>query len=139
MSPETTLAPDADLAGFLAGVAAHERPAMRSLALAWQAAGGQIHLGRHVVRLLANHAGRLFTAGTLHAQPARLELAHALLATHGLDAPRWQAWNDERPELATHGFDAAAKFPSVELARLPEGARMRLALGLRDLAKLLES
>lgn len=128
------------LQAFLATLPAEEAVSIRTLAHAWAAAGGTHQAGRLTVRLLASPpSGRAFTAATLHGPASgtpRLEVARVLLVTHGVAAGDWTAWCDERPELAAHGFDPAAKYPSLPLANLPPAAVARLALGLRDLCRL---
>ena len=128
------------LQAFLATLPAEESVAARTLAHAWAAAGGAHQAGRLTVRLLATSpTGRAFTAATVHGSASgtpRLEVARVLLTTHGVAPLDWTAWCDERPELAAHGFDAAAKYPSLPLTNLPPAAVARLALGLRDLCRL---
>jgi hypothetical protein len=128
------------LQAFLATLPPEEAVAARTLAHAWAAAGGIHQAGRLTVRLLASApSGRPFTAATLHGPASgtpRLEVARVLLVTHGVASGDWTAWCDERPELAAHGFDPAAKYPSLPLPDLPPAAVARLALGLRDLCRL---
>lgn len=128
------------LQAFLATLPADEAVAARTLAHAWAAAGGAHQAGKLTVRLLATApSGRAFTAATLHGPASgapRLEVARVLLTTHGVAPLDWTAWCDDRPELATHGFDPAAKYPCVRLAGLPPAAVARLAVGLRDLCRL---
>lgn len=121
-------------------LAAQQDPAavrLRTLAHAWTGGGGSLQVGRHAVRLIGRDAaGRDFTAGTLHAAPPRLELARVLLGTHGVAADAWLHWSDELVDLRRHGFDAGAKFPSVALDTVTDVEIARLAIGLRDLARL---
>jgi hypothetical protein len=128
------------LQAFLSTLPQDEAVAARTLAHAWAAAGGTHQAGRLTVRLLANSpSGRPFTAATVHGSASgtpRLEVARVLLVTHGVASGDWTAWCDERPELAAHGFDAAAKYPCVPLSGLPPADVARLALGLRDLCRL---
>lgn len=128
------------LQAFVATLPEAEGVAARTMAHAWAAAGGTHQAGRLTVRLLATSpAGRTFTAATLHGPASgapRLEVSRVLLTTHGVAPMDWTAWCDERPELAAHGFDPAAKYPFVALSNLPPAAVARLALGLRDLCRL---
>jgi hypothetical protein len=130
---------EAALQGFLSTLLPEDAVRARTLAHAWGAAGGELHVGRHAVRLMGRHGGNTFTAGTLHAKvgpdasPA-LELCRVILEKHGVDADRWTEWSDERPELRTRGFVPDAKYPVVRLQHLDDAALARLALGLRDLA-----
>jgi hypothetical protein len=137
----TPQAPDESaLQAFLSTLPQDEAVAARTLAHAWAAAGGTHLSGRLTVRLLATGPnGRPFTAATVHGPASgapRLEVARVLLVTHGVAAGDWTAWCDERPELAAHGFDPAAKYPCVPLTGLPPADVARLALGLRDLCRL---
>src|SRR5687768_680942 len=132
---------EAALQAFLATLPPDEAVAARTLAHAWTASGGTFHAGRLTVRLLAQGpSGPPYTAATLHgAAPSgapRLEFGRVLLYAHGLGPADWTSWCDERPELAAHGFDRAAKYPSVPLAGLPPAVVARLAIGLRDLCLL---
>jgi hypothetical protein len=133
-------ADEAALQAFVATLPAEEGVAARTLAHAWGAAGGLVQPGRLTVRLLAmGPAGRPYTAATLHGPASgtpRLEVGRVLLTTHGVAPLDWTAWCDERPELAAHGFDRAAKYPAVPLSGLPAPVVARLALGLRDLCRL---
>jgi hypothetical protein len=111
---------------------------LRTLAHAWTTAGGSLLIGRHAVRLVGKGAaGNTFTAGTLRDRDghAELELSRVLLQGNGVSLEAWQAWCDERADLRTHGFAPTAKFPTVRLDALPDGALARLAVGLRDLAR----
>ncbi len=118
---------------FLENLDAARAVTVRTLAHAWIAAGQTVQVGRMTVRLIAtDKQGFPFTAGTLH--PGRLELARVLLQSHGISEPTWRAWCDERPELASRGFDARANFPAIQLDGASEVTVARLALGLRDLA-----
>jgi hypothetical protein len=139
-SPSAQASDEAALQAFLATLPAEEAVAVRTLAHAWAAAGGTHQAGRLTVRLLATSpSGRSFTAATLHGPASgtpRLEVARVLLVSHGVASLDWTAWCDERPELATQGFDPAAKYPCVPLSNLPPAAVARLALGLRDLCRL---
>lgn len=140
----TVAAPASDeaaLQAFLATLPPEEAVAARTLAHAWTAAGGTFHAGKLTVRLLAQGPdGKGFTAATLHgigpSGAPRLEIGRVLLYGHGLGPADWTSWCDERPELAGHGFDRAAKYPSVPLAGLPPAVVARLAIGLRDLCLL---
>lgn len=143
-SPAGQAAPPSDegaLQAFLATLPPDQAVAARTLAHAWGAAGGTFHAGRLTVRLLAQGVnGQSFTAATLHgigpSGAPRLELGRVLLYAHGLGPADWTSWCDERPELAGHGFDRTAKYPTIPLAGLPPGVVVRLALGLRDLCRL---
>lgn len=143
-APGPAGSPPADegaLQAFLATLPADEAVAARTLAHAWSAAGGTFHAGRLTVRLLAQDVnGKPFTAATLHgvgpSGAPRLELGRVLLYARGLGPADWTSWCDERPELAAHGFDRAAKYPTVPLAGLPPAIVARLAVGLRDLCRL---
>lgn len=122
-----------DLPRFLAGLDPASATRVRTLARAWEAAGGALQVGRLSIRLVARDAiGRSFTAATLQAR--RLELSRALLLAHGLSESAWAAWCDERAELARHGFAQEAKFPAVDIGALTDHELARLALGLRDIA-----
>ncbi|HET6399070.1 MAG TPA: hypothetical protein VFH47_05910 [Candidatus Thermoplasmatota archaeon] len=130
---------EAALMTYLSQLLPEDGVRARTLAHAWAAAGGTIHVGRHAIRLLGQAGGHTFTAATLHAsagphgQPC-LELCRVILEKHGVDADKWQEWADERPELRLHGFHDHAKYPVVRLGQLDDAALARLALGLRDLA-----
>jgi hypothetical protein len=138
MTQTATMGPgEKPLKDFLFPLEANLAVRLRTLAHAWTTSGGSLLVGKLSIRLVGcDSAGRPFTAGTLHAnqggRPA-LELCKVLLLAHGVSAPAWQEWCDERPELRGHGFDPGAKFPLVGLDRLSDGALARLALGLRDL------
>lgn len=140
------------LQAFLAPLPpAHAIP-LRTLAHAWQAAGGSMQVGRMTVRLTTTgRDGRTFTAGTLHAalggdKPAArtaelrsgpaLEVARVLLFNHGLNDADWRGWCDDLAGLDLQGFDAGAKYAIVPLERLPEASVARLAQALRDLGRL---
>lgn len=140
------------LQAFLAPLPAAHAVPLRTLAHAWQAAGGSLQVGRMTVRLMiSGRDARTFTAGTLHAalggdRPAprtaelrsgpALEVARVLLFNHGLNDADWQSWCDDLAGLDLAGFDAAAKYPVVPLERLPEATVARLAQALRDLGRL---
>lgn len=138
--PETIQGTD-PLQAFLAPLEPAAALRLRTLAHAWQAAGGTLFVGRVSIRLLApDGAGRGFTAATLHqahGTPPRptLELGRVLLQAHGVTSAAWSDWCDERPELRTLGFDPEAKFPVVRLDAASDAALARLASGLRDLAR----
>jgi hypothetical protein len=142
--PEARPTPASDetaLQAFLTTLPPDQAIAARTLAHAWTAAGGTFAAGRLTVRLLAQGLnGQAFTAATLHgvgpSGAPRLELGRVLLYAHGLGPADWTSWCDERPELAAHGFDRAAKYPAVPLAGLPPAVVARLAVGLRDLCHL---
>jgi hypothetical protein len=132
---------EAALQSFLANLPQDEAVAARTLAHSWTASGGTFQAGRLTVRLLAQGPkGTPYTAATLHgvgpSGVPRLEVGRVLLYAHGLGPADWTSWCDERPELAAHGFDRAAKYPAVPLAGLPPAIVARLALGLRDLCRL---
>ncbi len=127
------------LKAFLAPLAAPAALRLRTLAHSWSAAGGTLQPGRLTVRLLAGPPGTAYTAATLHAAPARVELSHVLLAQHGLQPEAWTAWCDELAELHAHGLSAAAKYPAITLAGLSDATAARLALGLRDLCHLVHA
>lgn len=128
-----TVAEPEELPRFLAGLDPAAATRVRTLARAWEAAGGALQVGRLSIRLVARDGiGRTFTAATLQAR--RLELARSLLLAHGWSEAAWSAWCDERAELARHGFSHDAKFPAVDIGALTEGELARLALGLRDIA-----
>ena len=140
-APGAPVSDEASLQAFLATLPAEEAVAARTLAHAWTAAGGTSQAGKLTVRLLAQGpGGKPFTAATLHgggpAGAPRLEVGRVLLYGHGLGPADWTSWCDERPELAAHGFDRAAKYPAVALAGLPPAVVARLAIGLRDLCLL---
>jgi hypothetical protein len=131
------------LQAFLRTLPAEVAPRLRALAHAWTAAGGQLQVGRMTIRLVATAANeQAFTAGTLHAShnahdgAPTLELCRVLLANHGLSPEDWTAWSDEMAELQAYGFVASSKFPTVNLAALPETSTLRLSQGLRDLGRL---
>jgi hypothetical protein len=130
---------ESDLQAFLARLEPATAVRVRTLAHAWTIAGGTLAVGRLSLRLTAGaDPAHPYTAGTLHAHgaTATLELSRVLLHAHGVTPEAWLAWCDERPELRAHGFVAQAKFPAVRLDALPDAALVRLALGLRDLARL---
>ena len=126
------------LQGFLSTLPPDAGLAARTLAHAWTAAGGQIQVGKLTTRLVAPAGNnRSFTAATLHAAEApRLEVARVLLQAHGVTATDWTSWCDELAELQPHGFEPAAKYPTLPLSNLPPATVARLALGLRDLCRL---
>jgi hypothetical protein len=139
--PAATGSDEAALQSFLATLPPEEAVAARTLAHAWKAAGGNFQAGKLTVRLLAQGPdGKSYTAATLHGPgpsgAPRLEIGRVLLYGHGLGPADWTSWCDERPELAAHGFDRAAKYPAVALVSLPPAVVARLALGLRDLCLL---
>lgn len=124
---------------------------VRTLAHAWQAAGGGVQVGRVAVRLgVRGVDGRSFTAATLQAPGAErsglrpgmarngaaLEVARVLLSNHGVSAADWRAWCDNLADLELRGFETEAKYPAIELDHLPETDVARLAQSLRDLARL---
>ncbi|MEA3190446.1 MAG: hypothetical protein QOD77_1028 [Thermoplasmata archaeon] len=118
---------------FLASLDPATATRVRTLARAWEAAGGELQVGRLSIRLVARDPiGRSFTAATLQAR--RLELSRALLLAHGLSQAAWADWCDERGELARHGFAQDAKFPAVDIGALTDHELTSLALGLRDIA-----
>src|SRR5688572_9491969 len=132
---------EAALQSFLASLPADQAVAARTLAHAWTASGGTFQAGRLTVRLLAQGLnGQPFTAATLHgigpSGVPRLELGRVLLYAHGLGPADWTSWCDERPELAQHGFDRAAKYPSVPPAGPPPAGVAPLPLGPRHLCRL---
>lgn len=132
---------EAALQVFLATLPGDQALAARTLAHAWTASGGTFHVGKLTVRLVAQgQKGQPYTAATLHgigpSRGPRIELGRVLLYAHGLGPADWTSWCDERPELAAHGFDRTAKYPSVPLADLSPAVVARLALGLRDLCRL---
>lgn len=125
------------LDAFAAGSGPAAAARVRSLVHGWQAGGGTFSAGRHAVRLLVQRpTGLPFTAATIHARPIHLELARPILAANGVSEAAWRVWADERPELVPHGFEATQRFPTVPLAPLGDVALLRLAEGLRDLARL---
>lgn len=145
-------ADEAALQAFLGALPPAHAVTVRSLAHAWQAAGGNLQVGRVTVRLcVQGRDGRPFTAGTLHASlpgdrpsPASaelrtgpaLEVARVLLANHGMSEADWRGWCDDLADLQLLGFDAGAKYPAIALASLPDPAVARLAQSLRDLGRL---
>ncbi len=140
------------LQAFLAPLPTAHAVSLRTLAHAWQAAGGTLQVGRMTVRLtVQGRDGRNFTASTLHAtlggdRPAArsaelrsgpaLEVARVLLFNHGLNDADWRGWCDDLADLELRGFDAAAKYATVPLERLPDASVARLAQALRDLGRL---
>ncbi|MEA3203979.1 MAG: hypothetical protein QOI63_1659 [Thermoplasmata archaeon] len=135
------LAPqEPELQAFLAGLEPATALRVRTLAHAWALAGGSLAIGRLSIRLLGAGAdpAHPYTAATLHARAgtAALELSRVLLHAHGVGPEVWQEWCDERAELRAHGFVPQAKFPAVRLDGLGDPAIVRLALGLRDLARM---
>lgn len=154
MTPGAMLdgADESALQAFLGGLPPTQAITVRSLAHAWQAAGGRLQVGRMTVRLAVQaRDGRPFTAGTLHAslggdRPAlggaelrsgpALEVARVLLANHGMSEADWRSWCDDVADLELRGFDAAAKYPAIALDNLPDATVARLAQSLRDLGRL---
>jgi len=140
--PETIQAKDPGLQEFLASLPPQDALRIRTLAHAWEGGGGRLFVGRFAIRLLAaDGAGRGFTAGNLHrahGDPPRptLELGRILLQLHGVSPSAWTEWCDERPDLPAAGFDPQAKFPVVRLDGITDATLARLAVGLRDLARL---
>ena len=131
-------ATEAELATFLEPLGDGALPA-RSLVHAWQSGGGDVQIGSVATRLVGHHDGGTFTAATLHARDASLELCRVILERHGIAAAAWTHWSDEFADLAHHGFDARAKYPSIPLAPLTEAELARLVTGLRDLARLADA
>lgn len=157
MSPGTAKqgtdeAAESALQTFLANIPARNAVALRTLAHAWQASGGNLQVGRVTVRLCTTgRNGRDFTAATLHPIPPsdraerraadtghgpQLEIARVLLTNHGVTSGDWTAWSDDLAELQLQGFDAQSKFPTIALEPLPEASVARLAQAVRDLGRL---
>jgi hypothetical protein len=145
MTTQTPLSAETEdqLAEFLTGLPEAEAITARTLAHAWASGDGRLQVGRLSVRLIAGDPP--FTAGTLyaphgdHATP-RLELCRVVLESRGVPHDDWVHWSDEFADLAHHGFDPATRFPSLVLrsdVSAPEVAR--LAMGLRDLARMVEA
>lgn len=139
------------LRSFLANLPETSGLPVRTLAHAWQAAGGGMQVGRVTVRLGVRAVdGRSFTAATLHAPGAErsgiraglarsgaaFEVARVLLTNHGVSPADWRAWCDNLADLELRGFEADAKYPAIELDDLPETDVARLAQAVRDLARL---
>lgn len=140
------------LQAFLAAVQPRNAVALRTLAHAWQASGGNLQVGRVTVRLCTTgRNGRAFTAATLHPIPPadraerraadsghgpQLEIARVLLTNHGVTDGDWTAWSDDLADLQLHGFDAQSKYPTIALDALPEASVARLAQAMRDLGRL---
>lgn len=137
MNLSSIVAPEPELQAFLASRDPTLALRLRTLAHAWATAGGTLLVGRHAVRLVSQGRNAPYTAGTLRVRDghAELELSRVLLQGNGVSLEAWQAWCDERPDLRAHGFAPSAKFPTVRLDALPDGALARLAVGLRDLAR----
>lgn len=130
------------LQAFLANLPEDGAVTGRTLAHGWQAGGGGLQVGQWAIRLLGptGEGGAPFTAGTIHrpngdVQP-RLELCRVILQNHGIGEDAWTHWSDEAADLAHHGFAATDKFPTVSLGNLTPPEAVRLALGLRDLARM---
>lgn len=135
-----TAAIEDELAGFVDALPGGSGVNVRSVVHAWMSGGGSAQVGKITIRLLSG-GDAPFTAGTIHAprgesaHPA-LELSRVLLEQHGVD---WLHWSDEFADLAHHGFDAAAKFPTVAFdERLTASEVARLVSGVRDLAKMVD-
>lgn len=132
------------LLAFLDTLPEAHQVTVRTLAHAWQGGGGVFQVGQWSIRLLVpEHAGQAgFTAGNLHRPRGeddipRLELCRIILENHGVDADQWLHWTDEFAELQHHGFDHEDRFPTVPIsADLTDTEAARLALGLRDLARI---
>ncbi len=126
-----------ELVGFIETLPAPSQVNVRSMVHAWQSGGGSIAVGKLTVRLLAGDPS--FTAGTIHAPrgettDADLEISRVLLEQHGVD---WVHWSDEFADLAHHGFNQAARFPTIQFdAAVSPGEVARLVTGLRDLAAM---
>lgn len=148
MPPSTaaSLSEDAEkaLAEFLAALPEASALTVRTLAHAWAGGGGELQVGHLAIRLLGGRAAA-FTAGTVHAprggQTAPvLELCRVLLESHGVPHDAWVHWSDGLAELQHHGFDPAARFPTLPLSPKVTAAEVaRLATGLRDLAQMAEA
>lgn len=145
MTATTTLsdATEEALAAFLDALPDDTAVTARTLAHAWAGGDGALQVGKVAVRMTqTGHDGRPFTAATLHAPRGeesypRLELCRAILESHGVPHDDWVHWSDEFADLAHHGFDPAAKFPSLLLVPEVTPAEVaRLATGLRDLARM---
>jgi hypothetical protein len=145
MTTQTPLSTETEdqLAGFLTSLPEAEAITARTLAHAWASGGGRLQVGRLSVRLTSGDPG--FTAGTLYAPHGahvapRLELCRVVLESRGVPHDAWVHWSDEFADLAHHGFDPAERFPALVLrsdVSPPEVAR--LAMGLRDLARMVEA
>lgn len=109
---------------------------IRTLAHAWESGGGRLAVGTVAIRLQFGPEDAPHTAATLHATGNRLEMARIILEHHGLDAAGWIHWSDAFADLAHHGFDATAKFPTLSLESITATELARLVTGLRDLAKM---
>ena len=142
---------EAALQAFVASLPPVHAVPVRTLAHAWQAAGGAMQVGRVTVRLCTTgRDGRPFTAATLHsANPERpatrvadartgptLELARVLLSNHGVGEADWRSWCDDLAPLQLPRFDQGAKYPSIPLEGLPDACVAQLAQALRDLCRL---
>lgn len=135
----TVTATDA-LGAFLDPLPEQEGTTLRSLARAWEGGGGRLAVGTVATRLQFGPEEAAHTGATLFigrdGAGARLELARIILEHHGLDADGWTHWSDEFADLAHHGFDATAKYPTLPLQHVTATELARLVTGLRDLAKL---
>ena len=134
---QTPLAPDAQQ--FYANATPDGAPRLRTLANSWSAGGGDLQVGKSTIRLMAGQRARPFTAITLYAEQGGtplVEMCRPLLRAHGLSDDAWDAWCDERPELENLGFDRRASYPWIRLKDIRDPDLLRLAEGMRDIARL---
>ncbi len=113
------------------------RLAARTIANAWESAGGTVKPGKVAVRLIGHQGDSPFTAATLFCSDARLELCRVIMEHHGLPPEAFQHWADEILDIAI-GFDPSAKYPSLPLD-LDPARLVRVVNSIRDLAQTLHA
>lgn len=126
---------ETELDTFIGACPEAARLNVRSAAHAWTSGGGTATIGKLTIRLTAGTPS--FTAATIHgprgdALAPRLEFSRSRLEQQGVD---WVHWSDDFTDLVRHGFDAMAKFPTLQFDDdVTPGEMARLVVGIRDLA-----
>jgi hypothetical protein len=130
--------PDAEraLQEHIANLPEQQALAVRTISHAWTGGGGSILVGRVAIRLTSTSGNQTYTAATIRSDRAELEIARVLLEGHGVTSEDWLHWSDDLAELRPHGFDPAAKYPTIRYATLSDINLARLVGAVRDLARL---